>query len=66
MLSKSYYRDLLRKYQTYVKLSVLAKEFGINQSNLSMFMKGESFDYCISTNKLNDFVAFIDYKISNL
>lgn len=66
MLSKSYYRDLLRKYQIYVKLTVFAKEFGLSQPNLSMFMKGEAFDYCISLEKLSDFVAYIDYKISNI
>lgn len=53
MRSKAYYRSYFAQCKKYVKISVLAKEIGISQSNLSYFMKNSAYDALISIEKLN-------------
>ncbi len=53
MRSKASYRSYFAKCKKYVKISVLAKEIGISQSNLSYFMKNSAYDALISIDKLH-------------
>ena len=52
MRSKNEFRSYFAKCKKYVKISVLAKEIGISQSNLSYFMKDSAYDALISIDKL--------------
>lgn len=63
---KSMFRDRLRILQHYVKLGILADEFGLSRTSLSRFMKNENFDYCISETTLYQFINFIELKIKNI
>ena len=48
---KSFYRQWLRNVQKYVKIGKLAAEVGVRQNLLSLFMKSDAYDYCISVEK---------------
>lgn len=63
---KSYYRSRLRIMKKYVKLSVLAKEYGISKSTLSMFMKDDNYNYYMSEELLKNFIDFVESKITHL
>ena len=63
---KSIYRDRLRSFQKYVKITVLAAEFGINKVNLSRFLKGPEYDYYISLEKLESLVQYIENTLASL
>lgn len=52
MRSKQEFRAYFAECKKYVKISVLAKEIGISQSNLSYFMKDSAYDALISLEKL--------------
>lgn len=66
MYDKNAYRTLLRKYQKYLKLTAFCDLAGVNQTTLSLFMKGEAYDYCLSISKLETLCNCIkQYFISN-
>lgn len=56
---KSFYRERLRNFKKYIKISILAKEVGIPSNLLSMFMKSPAYDYCLSLAKLEKLDAYI-------
>lgn len=59
MYTKSYIRLRLNVLCKYIKLSVLAKEYGLNQSSLSRFMKNSEHDYQLSLEKANGFYLYV-------
>lgn len=63
---KSFYREWLRNVQMYVKISKLAKEVGIRQNLLSLFMKDSAYDYCLSVQKLQLLHDHIVETLSNV
>lgn len=50
---KHSYREYFANVKKYVKMKPFLKEAGITESNFSMFMKGEAYDWCMSVEKLN-------------
>lgn len=64
MYDKSYCRTSLHVLKRYVKLGVLADEFGLPRTTLSMFMKDDRYDYQISQERINEFIQFIYTKLA--
>lgn len=52
-------RRCLLLYKKYIKLSVFAKEYKLPVTNLSMFLKGNEYDYYFSVSRLNGFITYI-------
>lgn len=65
-MTKNDCRTALNSMSCYVKLSVLAKEFGLSKSTLSMFLKGSAYDYMISDEKINAFVTYVTDTLYNI
>ncbi len=63
---KSLLRQRLRNLQKYVKITVLAEEFGISKVNLSRFLKGPEYDYYLSVDKLEALVDYIENTLASL
>lgn len=57
-MTKSDIRLRLMYLKKYVKISTLAKEFGISQPTLSRFLKNDQFDYQISLDKITNFYNY--------
>lgn len=51
-MSKSDYRSFFAQCKPYIKLSRFANMAGIHKSTLSLFMKSDAYDYCISLDRL--------------
>lgn len=66
MLSKNDCREFLLRVKPYVKLSLLAKEYGIPQSRLSSFMSNEFANREISTDNINGFVVYVQNRIYDI
>ena len=67
MYDKNAYRTLLKKYQKYLKLSSFCEEVGISKTTLSLFMKDEAYNYCLSISKLDNLYNNIhNYFASNV
>lgn len=63
---KSSYRDRLRMMKKYIKISVIAKDCGIPSNLLSLFMKSDAYDYCLSIEKLESLINRIENVLSVL
>lgn len=63
-MNKSYYRDLFRELQPFLKMSAFCRIVNINPSTLSLFMRSPDNDYMISSSKLaeleNAIVSFLN------
>lgn len=64
MMSKNVCRSSLNM-QKYVKIGVYADEFGISRSTLSRFMRSSAYNELISTERINSFVEYISFHLSN-
>lgn len=53
MYDKSFYRTSFNDLKKYVKLGVFCDDIGLSRSSLTMFLKGDQFDYYISQEKLD-------------
>lgn len=61
---KSQYRQRLLELKKYIKLSAYAKEFGIQQNRLSLFMNGS--DGVVSSNLIAAFIDYVESQIHRL
>lgn len=61
---KSQYRERLLELKKYVKLSTYAKEFGLQQNRLSLFMNGS--DGIISSDLIGGFIAYVEDQLQAL
>lgn len=59
MYDKNYYRTTLNSYKKYIKLSNFALDVGISKSTLSTFMRGEPYNFVLSTEKLDSLINAI-------
>lgn len=66
MYEKSLIRTSLNNLKLYIKLGVIADEFGINRSTLSMFLKSDAYDYQLSLYKANEFYDYVFAKLKVL
>ena len=65
-VDKNYYRLRLNEYSKYIKLSVICKECGIDNSALSRFRKYPDCSYLLSVDKLDLLCNSIDNKLAQL
>ena len=64
MYDKNFYRTTLNSYKPYIKISVIAKECGLQQPNLSKFLKDRAYDDSMSLENLDLLYNAIKSKIS--
>ena len=64
MYDKKFYRTTLNNYKPYIKITVIAKECGLQQPNLSKFLKGEAYDDSMSLENLDLLYNAVKQKIN--
>ena len=66
MYDKETYRTILNGLKKYVKLSVIAKECGIHQPNLSKFLKDSAYNDTMSVENLDLLYKSVKSTLINL
>lgn len=61
---KSQIRQRLLDLKKYIKLSTLAKEYGLQQATLSLFMNGS--DGVVSYDNISGFLTFVEDALQDL
>lgn len=64
-MNKSYYRNLFMELKPFIKLSAFCRIVGIDRSALSLFLRDEQHDHCISLQKLGELERAIMDFMSN-
>ena len=65
-MSKNEYRSFFAECMPFLKLKYFCNQVGLSNATLSMFMRGNQFDYMISLDKLNDLYSAITCKLNEI